>query len=140
MKKCKIRLTDNSKKFMSMQEIDDVKAMIRELQNQGLETDIFNLIPVVMGCIKNSTWSYYDVTMEICRNVRVPYNYYTENSAFYDVWVDFKAFNDLDGFYVVGIYLSDIYSISEYNYSDYDNKQKAPLLWDVLYVREYYAE
>ena len=145
MKKCKIRLTDDSKKFMSMLEIDDVKAMIQELQNRGLETDIFKLIPVAMGCIKslylptsssrihqrsNSTWSYsyYDVTMEICENRRVPYNYYTENSAFYDVWVDFKAFNDLDSFYVVGIYLSDIYSISE------DNKQNVRTH---MYVKEY---
>ena len=30
------------KRLISMLEIDDVKAMIRELQNQGLETDIFN--------------------------------------------------------------------------------------------------
>ena len=128
MKKCKIRLTDNSKKLISMLEIDDVKAMIQELQNQELETDIFNLIPVAMGCIKNSTWSYYDVTMEICRNARVPYNYYTGNSAYYDVWVNFKAFNDFDGFYVVGICLSDIYSISE------DNKQE---IRQHMYVREY---
>ena len=128
MKKCKIRLTDDSKKFMSMLEIDDVKAMIQELQNRGLETDIFKLIPVAMGCIKNSTWSYYDVTMEICKNARVPYNYYTENSAIYDVWVEFKAFNDLDGFYVVGICLSDILSITE------DNKQEVRIY---MYVREY---
>ena len=29
MKKCKIRLTDNSKKLISMLEIDDVKGMIQ---------------------------------------------------------------------------------------------------------------
>lgn len=128
MKKCKIRLTDNSKKLISMLEIDNVKAMIQELQNQELETAIYDYLDIAMSPIKYSDWRFYDVEMEICRNARVPYNYYTENSAYYDVWVNFKAFNDFDGFYVVGICLSDIYSISD------DNKQE---IRQYMYVREY---
>lgn len=128
MKKCKIRITEKSKRIINMMELDHVKTMIQELQSQELETTIYDYLDIAMSPIKYSDWKFYDVEMEICKNCRVPYNYYTENSADFDIWVSFKAFNDFDGFYVIGICLSDIYSISD------DNKQE---IRPHMYVREY---
>lgn len=116
MKKCAIKLTEASKRLISILEIDDVKTMINNLRVEGLETTIFDYLDIAMSCVKHSNWTFYDVNMSICKNCRI-YNYYTDNSAYYDIWVEFKAFNDYEGFYVVGINLSDLYSIGE------DNKQ-----------------
>ena len=114
MKKCKIQITENSKKLITMFDADNVKEMVDSLKAEELETAIHDYLDIAMSPIKYSNWTFYDVSMEVCKNCRV-YNYYTENSADFDIWVKFKAFNANDGFYVVGICLSDIYSISDSN-------------------------
>ena len=129
MKKVKIQLTEKSKRLITMLDVDNIKAMIQELKNEGLESAIYEYISIAMGCVKQyADWSYYDVSMEITRNCRIEYNFYTENSADFDVWIEFKAFNEFDGFYIVGVYLSDIYSITD------DNK---PEIRQHMYVRVY---
>lgn len=131
MKKVKIRLTENSKRIINMMEKPIVDEMIKAIQRDGTDESISDpyMLGIAMSCITsyNGDWKFYDIEAEIAKNRRI-YNYYTENSADFDIWISFKAFDEYSGFYIVHCYLSDIFSVSEENKSEI-RKQ--------MYVREY---
>ena len=130
MAKCKIRVTETSKRIIHLNEVETVDNVIRQLREDGTEKDIPNFLGVVMDCIKpySGNWEYFNIRAEICKNANVPYNYYTDDSGDFDIWVQFYAFNAHDGFFTVGVCLSDIFSIAE------DNKQE---IRNRMYIREY---
>lgn len=131
MKKVKIRLTENSKRIINMMEKPIVDEMIKTIQRDGTDGSIGDpfMLGIAMSCITsyNGDWKFYDIEAEIAKNRRI-YNYYTENSADFDIWISFKAFDEYSGFYIVHCYLSDIFSVSE------ENKQE---IRKQMYVREY---
>ena len=131
MKKVKIRLTENSKRIINMMEKPIVDEMIKAIQRDGTDESIGDpfMLGIAMSCIteRGYDWKFYDIQAEIAKNRRI-YNYYTENSADFDIWISFKAFDEYAGFYIVHCYLSDIFSVSS------DNKQE---IRQHMYVREY---
>lgn len=131
MKKVKIRLTENSKRIINMMEKPIVDEMIQAIQNDHTDECISDpyMLGIAMSCITsyNGDWKFYDIQAEIAKNRRI-YNYYTENSADFDVWISFKAFDEYSGFYIVHCYLSDIFSVSSENKSE---------IRQHMYVREY---
>lgn len=131
MKKVKIRLTENSKRIINMMEKPIVDEMIKAMQRDETDKSISDpyMLGIAMSCITsyNGDWKFYDIEAEIAKNNRI-YNYYTENSADFDVWISFKAFDEYSGFYIVHCYLSDIFSVSEENKSEIRRH---------MYVREY---
>lgn len=132
MKKVKIRLTENSKRIINMIEKPIVDEMIKAIQHDGTDESIGDpyMLGIAMSCIITKygcNWNFYDIQAEIAKNRRI-YNYYTENSADFDVWISFKAFDEYAGFFIVHCYLSDIFSVSDENKSE---------IRQHMYVREY---
>lgn len=118
MKKIKIRLTENSKKIISLEEAPAVNRMLEALHENEDDQAICDpfYLSIAMSCITEYgyNWEYYDIKAEIAKNCRV-WNYWTEESKDFDVWISFKAFDEYGGFYVVNCYLSDIYSVTSEN-------------------------
>lgn len=129
MKKVRIRITENSKRIISLAEAETVNRMLEQLRNEETETAIFEYLDIVMGCVcdRGGNWNFYDIQAEICKNSRI-YNFYNDNSENFDVWIEFKAFDTYNGFYIVGINLTDIYSITSENHST---------IRDYMYIRHY---
>lgn len=63
----------------------------------------------------------------IAKNCRVR-NQYSDNSEDLDVWIEFYAFDWHEGFFEIGVYLSDIWNIAG------DNKEE---ISSHMYVRKY---
>lgn len=117
MKKVKIRISEQSRCIISLAEAKNVNEMLEELKCNGAETAIPEYLDIVMGCIcdRGGDWRFYDLQAEICKNSRI-YCYYTDRSEHFDVWIEFKAFDRYNGFYIVGVNLTDIYSITSENH------------------------
>ena len=129
MKKVKIRISDNSKRIISLAEAEIVNEMLENLRENETETIIPEYLDIVMGCICDSSgdWSFYDIQAEICKNSRI-YNFHTHNSGNFDVWIEFKAFDRWKGFYIVGVNLTDIYSITSENHE---------VMREYMYIKHY---
>lgn len=130
MAKCKIRVTETSKRIIPLADVERVNEMLRKLREDEMEQAIPDYLHIVMDCIKpySGNWEYYNIRAEVCKNRRVDWNYYTENSGDYDVWVEWYAFNAHDGFFTVGICLSDIFSITA---------ETGKEIYQYAYIREY---
>lgn len=115
-KKVTIKLTDSFKKFVTLEEAPIVKEMIKQLRADEVEEAIPTYTDIIMGCVQQGgDWQIFGITAEICKNGRIPYNYYTDNSKDFDVWVKLDAFDNYYGFYQIGICLSDIYAVTANN-------------------------
>ena len=53
----------------------------------------------------------YKVEAEFAPNCRLESDYYAYQSGNMDVWFTVKAWNQFDGFYSIGFYLSDIWQV-----------------------------
>ena len=76
---------------------------------------------------RDNTVEVLKADAEIAKNYRV-FNRYTDNSWDIDVWVNAYGFVPCKGFYIIGIYLSDIWDLTTEN-TDYTR--------DLMYIREY---
>ena len=62
----------------------------------------------------NGEYEILKASAEIAKNARV-YNIYGEETYNLDIWINFYAFNEYNGFFEVGAYLSDIWDICDDN-------------------------
>ncbi|MCM1233871.1 MAG: hypothetical protein NC489_27505 [Ruminococcus flavefaciens] len=109
----KIKITENSKKVITLAD----KLIIDEIRENCAEIEIKDYILIALalaGAECPFNVKIYEVTAEIAKNYRI-WNYYGDidegvNTEDFDVWVEFSVLVPLEGFYVIGVYLSDLWS------------------------------
>ena len=111
----KVRVTDEAKKWLTVAEMPAVRKLIAEMKDneytvQELAKDAMNWIICPMG--QNAR--ILECSASIARNSRLD-NYHFDGSGKLDVWIEFVAFDQYSGCWWCGVYLSDIWSVSESN-------------------------
>lgn len=123
----KVELTEEAKNYISVAEMPAVKQIIKDMKDDD------NIIGYAQdaACVASGWFGFEILKAEasIAKNCRV-WNLYGENTGDLDVYLDIYAFNNYAGFYKIGAYLSDIWSICE------DNAEE---LKEHMYIRAYMA-
>jgi hypothetical protein len=121
----KVQITKDSKRLITLEDMPAVKAMIAELKEDNAKFDL----EILSGVFKTNTPNSYEA--EIAKNRRL-WNYYSDNSKDYDIWVETTLPETYENgkyvIYKVGCYLSDIWSISA------DNKEE---IKSHMYIRKF---
>jgi hypothetical protein len=111
----KVRITEESKKWLTVAEMPAVRRLIAEMNDA--EYSVKELAEDAMNWIVNPygyTTRILECSASICRNSRLN-DYYFEGSEKLDVWIEFVAFDKMEGCFACGVYLSDIWSVGEHN-------------------------
>ena len=104
----KVKLTEESKKYITVAEMPAVKQIIKDMKE---DDDIIGYAQAAARVA--SGWNGFEILKaeaSIAKNCRV-WNQYGENTGDLDIWLDIYAFDSYAGFYEIGAYLSDIWSI-----------------------------
>lgn len=104
----KIKLTNEAKKAIPMYYAD----LLPKIQYDFSEDDILEychtLVSFVSG--ENAKWEFLKCHAEFALNGRI-FNQYSEDSGHIDIWIECYAYNPYYGFFDLGAYLTDIWSI-----------------------------
>lgn len=122
----KIKITAEAKKWLTVAEMPEVKKIIADMKEYDtLQEDAQTAARIASG--SNEHFEILKCEAEIAGNRRV-WNQYGENSGRLDIWVDAYAYSEFYGFYNLGFYMSDIWSV------DGDNNEE---IRSHMYIREY---
>ena len=125
----KVKMTDESKKIITMSELKIAKQIISDLK-ESEETE--------EECIKTSiahtgSWceTIYKSSARIAKNCRI-LNFYSDESKDIDVWIEAEA-KTSDGFMIIGFYLSDAWLFC-------DDSEINKNIISHMYIRKFIAE
>lgn len=114
----KVKLTEEAKNYISVAEMPAVKQIIKDMkEDDGIIGYAQAAAHVASG------WNGFEILKaeaSIAKNCRV-WNQYGENTKDLDIWLDIYAFDSYAGFYEIGIYLSDVWSITGDNSDELKN-------------------
>ena len=115
--KYKLVFPDGYKRYFTLDDLEACKRMQSSKLGFDDRINFDSEVDSVLSLVDGSAWGFevFDVTCEYAKNAHV-HNYYDDASGNMDIWLTIKAFNSCRGFYVIGVYLSDIWSIpNDYN-------------------------
>lgn len=107
----KIVISKESKKWLTVAEMAEVKKMIDGLKEDDIK-EYAKMAANLLSGGKGTKIFLYEASAEIMRNRRVK-DYFTDNSGDLDVWINFSALDDHNCFIKGGAYLSDIWQIGD---------------------------
>lgn len=105
----KVKFTKEEKKFITVAQMPAVNQIIKDMKEYPLSEDTQTIARVASGV--NSTFEILKAEARIAKNCRV-WNAFSDESENLDIWIEVYAFNNYDGFYEIGIYLSDVWQIT----------------------------
>ncbi len=113
----KVSITKESKKILTLEEAQVARQIILDRkEDEWSVTEYAEMaVNVVCGCSDHCV-EVLKATAEINKNCRA-WNVYSENSGTLDVWIKATA-QTSEGFYIIGVYLSDIWEISDDNHAE----------------------
>lgn len=125
----KVKFTAEAKKIVTVAEVPEVKKIIAYMkENETAESLKDYATMAARVASKNGcTFEILKVDAEIAKNCRAFDNYH-EGSGNLDIWLTVYAFSPLNGFYNIGVYLSDIWQLSG------DNTEE---IKSHMYIEEY---
>ena len=112
----KINITKESKEFLTVAEMPAVKKIVEDFKtsDETIEGIVTTLFHIVTG-YNNNNIEIFESTAEMSKNQRVN-NFFGDietDSKDIDIWIKAKFFDkNNDNFYIIGAYLSDIWSAS----------------------------
>ena len=118
MKKIKINLPENYKKVYTVEDVEIMKELAKNFNDQPEEdAGIADAAKALANLFENDA-EVLAIEAETAKNCRV-YNYFAEieESRNIDIWITVKALGFRD-FYILGAYLSDIWSIGSDNHEE----------------------
>ena len=128
----KITITAKSKRIITIAEMPIVKRIITEFKEDENTAREYAAIAARMITGDNCV-EVINAEAQIAKNCRI-YNQYGEDSADFDIWIDFRAYSEYkDRFIIGGAYLSDICNIC--GIDDIDEEIK-----DHMYIRSFLEE
>lgn len=122
----KVKFTAETKKFVTVAEVPQVKKIIEEMREDDGLKDYAEMAARVASR-SNESFEILKAEAEIAKNRRA-FDNYGEGSGTLDIWIEAYAFNSYKGFYNIGIYLTDVWNISG------DNKEE---IRNHMYIEEY---
>ena len=109
----KVRITEDTKKSIYASQLAAARKIVEDLkEDDGLEEYCQMAARVASG--SNAEFELFKLNAEIAGNCRVE-NSFDSDSGNLDVWITFYAFHFYEGFYKIGVYLTDIWSIDGEN-------------------------
>ncbi len=115
----KVKFTENSKRIIAISEAPAAQKIVEELKEDNCIKE-YGQMAAHVASGSNGEFEILKAEAEISKNGRI-YNWYSEDSGNLDVWLHFYAFNSYDGFFELGIYLTDIHSITGDNHEEIRN-------------------
>ena len=107
----KVNFTDDSKRVITIADVPTAKEIINSLKEEDIKELARTASNIAGGC---DTYEILKAEAEIAKNSRI-YNYYNDNSNTLDVWLEIYAYSEYKGFYNIGVYLSDLWSLDGEN-------------------------
>lgn len=130
----KIKVTNDSKKVVTLAD----KPIVDEIRKCCAEDSIDSYVSMALSLVGINA-KVYETTAEIAKNCRA-WNVYGTVDAYenavgvntedFDVWIEIKAFSKYEGFYDIGVYLSDLWNLL----ADYSN---AAEIRSHMYIEKY---
>lgn len=109
----KVSISKKSKKVITLAQASIARKLVEEMKDDEMSVNEYAEIAArVAG--GNAEYEILKAKAEIAKNSRV-FNRYGEDTENLDVWIECYAFNPYKGFFDIGIYLSDIWEISNSN-------------------------
>lgn len=109
----KVKITENSKRYMMAYQLPAARRIVEDMkEDTGLETYCQMAACVASG--SSAEFELFNIKAEIAGNCRVN-NAYDNDSGNLDVWITFYAFHFYEGFFDIGVYLTDIWKIDGKN-------------------------
>ncbi len=99
------------KKSKIERQIEQVRSYLAE---DDWDIEGYARIALNIASKTNGNFEIYNISEEICGNDRVEDAYGTD-SGWYDLWIDVKGFDEYAGFYIVGVYLTDLWNYGSDN-------------------------
>lgn len=115
----KVKFTENSKRIVTISEAAAARKIIEDLKEDDCIKEYGQMAAHVAS--GSGGFEILKAEAEIAKNTRI-YNWYSDDSGNLDVWLHFYAFNSYYGFYEIGIYLTDIHSITGDNQEEIRNR------------------
>lgn len=108
----KITLPENYKRFLTIADMENLREIRQQMKEENLEELAQMAARVASG--SNYEFEILKSSAEIAKNSRI-YNAFTENSAELDVWIEIYAYNRHEGFFDLGVYITDLWQVDGYN-------------------------
>lgn len=112
----KVKITENSKRWLYAYQLPAARKIVEEMKEETNPETYYRMAARVASG-SNAEFEIFNAKAEIAGNCRVQ-NAFDSDSGNLDVWITFYAFNDYDGFFKIGVYLTDIWKISGENNSE----------------------
>ena len=122
----KVKFTAEAKKYITVAEMPHVRRIIDEMR----EDDSLKDYAEMAARVASRDWNDFEILKadaEISRNCRAHDNYH-EGSGNLDIWLTIYAYDPYQGFYNIGVYLSDIWQLTG------DNSEE---IRSHMYIAEY---
>lgn len=110
----KVSVTKDSKRAVRLYELDAMKKLIASCKEDESTVTEYAEMAVRMVGDRDNEWcdtKVFEATAEIAKNSRI-WNFYFDGSEHLDVYINATAKSG-NSFYVIGIYLSDVYQIGQ---------------------------
>ena len=115
LKNCKVSMPVNYKRIFTLEDLDSCKALLSNLLS-GYDSGKLDLSSECASALSVASEAYAspDDVLEVCveyaKNGRIDYDYHGDGTGIMDLWITVKGLVEFTGFYIVGFYLSDIWS------------------------------
>ena len=109
----KVKFTKEMKEIVPVSLVSDVQSIIRELKEDN-DTSYYGRMAAKIASGIITDFEILRFEAMIAKNCRV-YNQFTDTSNDLDVWFDIYAYNRFEGFFEIGVYLTDLWSYTGEN-------------------------
>lgn len=125
----KVKFTAEAKKIVTVAEVPEVKKIIAYMKENETAESLKDYAAMAARVASKNGYAFeiLKAEAEIAKNCRAFDNYH-EGSGNLDIWLTVYAFSPLNGFYNIGVYLSDIWQLSG------DNAEE---IKSHMYIEEY---
>lgn len=110
----KITISKDSKRILTLSDMEGFKIMKESFKEQEQKDFDWEAASAIALASDNKVSNVIKYECELSKNSRI-YNYYGEGTGQLDIWFTIYAFDSYYGFYSVGAYLSDIWSLGAHN-------------------------
>lgn len=121
----KVKFTTEAKRYITIEEANKAHKIIEEMKEDKGIKDYAQMAAILAG--GSGEYDILKVEAEISKNSNA-FDYYGDGTGNLDIWLNIYAFNYFTGFFVIGAYLSDIWSIAD------DNKDE---IRERMYIKHY---
>lgn len=133
LKNLKVSMPEYYKRVFTLEDLDSCKAVLSSILSGfdggklDLSSEVVSALSLVSGSVASLS-GVYDVRVEYAKNGRLPWDHHGDGTGIMDLWIEARGLVEFSGFYIVGFYLSDIWSLGA------DNRDE---IKSHMYIREF---